>query len=47
MRGRELLKGWWWAVDPKFVFDQMEISVPEIMDTTSYDDVVVVVVVKK
>jgi hypothetical protein len=32
----DYFRGWWWAVGPKLVFDQMATPVPEIMDTTSY-----------
>jgi hypothetical protein len=34
MRGRGLLRGWWWPVGPKLVSDQMAAPVPEIMDTS-------------
>jgi hypothetical protein len=30
--GRELLRGLWWTMAPKLVFDQMAAPVPEIMD---------------
>jgi hypothetical protein len=35
-RGRELLRGWWWPVGPKLVFEQMAASVPEITDGSLY-----------
>jgi hypothetical protein len=35
-RGRGLLRGWWWEVGPKLVFDQMASPVPEIMDGSLY-----------
>jgi hypothetical protein len=31
-----LLRGRWWPVGPKLVFDQMAAPVPEIMDGSSY-----------
>jgi hypothetical protein len=31
-RGRGVLQGSWWPVDPKLVFDQIASPVPEIMD---------------
>jgi hypothetical protein len=31
-RGRELFRGWWWALSTKLVFDQMIAPVSEIMD---------------
>jgi hypothetical protein len=34
-RRRGLLRGWWWPVGPKLVFDQMAAPVPEIMDVIS------------
>jgi hypothetical protein len=30
MHGRRLLRGWWWSVGPKLVFDHMAALVPEI-----------------
>jgi hypothetical protein len=30
------LRGWWWPVSPKLVFDQVTASVPEIMDDSLY-----------
>jgi hypothetical protein len=32
MCGRGLLRGLWWPVGPKLIFDQMAAQVPEIMD---------------
>jgi hypothetical protein len=32
MRGRGLLRGRWWPVGPKLVFDQMAAAFPEIID---------------
>jgi hypothetical protein len=34
--GRVLLRGWWWPVGPKLVFDQMAAPVPESMDDCLY-----------
>jgi hypothetical protein len=34
--GRRLLRGWWWPVGPKLVFDQMAAPVSEIMDGPLY-----------
>jgi hypothetical protein len=36
MRGRRLLRGRWWSVSAKLVFDQMAAPVPEIMDASLY-----------
>jgi hypothetical protein len=33
---RELLRGCWWPVGPKLVFDQMAAPVPEIMAVSFY-----------
>jgi hypothetical protein len=30
-RGRGLLRGWWWLIGPKLVFDQMATNVSESM----------------
>jgi hypothetical protein len=35
MCGRGLLRGWWWSVGPKLVFDKMQAIVPEIIDTSN------------
>jgi hypothetical protein len=35
-RGRGLLRGWWWLVGTKLIFDHMEAPVPEIMDGSLY-----------
>jgi hypothetical protein len=34
--GKGLLRGWWWPVGPKLVFDQMAAPVPEIINGSLY-----------
>jgi hypothetical protein len=35
-RRRGLLRGWWWPVGPKLIFEQTAAPVPEIIDSSLY-----------
>jgi hypothetical protein len=36
IRGWGLIRGWWWPVSPKLLFDQMAAPIPEIMGGSLY-----------